>query len=287
MLQKRLATAAIGIPILVLLFILNYYLRHTMGRADNLPLLAMTILIAGASAWEAGGIIKSRLAGVSPWNAAYAAVILPFVVHAMLLPGGNTGPGLLIDSLGSTIAVMLLFLGIWADIERLRGAGVLGSLYMLLWGAYIGLATTALLLIAYTPLHEVGVLFAFAGVFTCDTAAYFGGQQLGGPPMAPKISPKKTFSGASCGLAGAVLLAVLFYYIAPPLHDLGLMNLVWLGAGIGIFGQLGDLLESAFKRWGAVKDSGQIMPGHGGFLDRFDSLFLAAPLIYGLLLVLH
>ena len=279
MLRQRVLTSANGLPILALLLWLDYDLRQ-LGRQDYLPLLALVIVIAGASAWEAGSIIHARISCVSPWNAVYAAVILPFMTHAILLPGGNSGPGLLIDSLGATVAVMLLFLGIWSDIERERANGIRGNIYVLLWGAYLGIAATALLLIGCnTSLHEVGVVLVFASIFACDTSAYFGGKLIGGPLMAPKISPHKTFTGSVCGLAGAVLMAVLFHVLAQ--IDWWVL---WIGFSIGIFGQLGDLVESAFKRWGDVKDSSQIIPGHGGFLDRFDSLFLAAPVAYVLLL---
>jgi len=152
-----------------------------------------------------------------------------------------------------------------------------------------------LLLLVQTPPHEMAVFYVFATCFGLDTAAYFAGRRFGGPSFAPKISPNKTMGGAIGGLCGVVVLALIFKGIHLSLGDasshlwwnigaqLNAGELVMLGLSLGVVGQLGDLLESAFKRWGQVKDSGSLLLGHGGFLDRFDSLFLAAPLCYLLL----
>jgi phosphatidate cytidylyltransferase len=294
MLRQRLAAAALGLPMLFLILWLNWFLRSA-GRTDDLPLLAMVLLIAGASGLEVSKVVRRRFPAAHPLNGLYAALILPFFVHAIspAIATGYGSPGLLIDSLGGVGAVMLLGINIYTDIEHRKRTGIMENLIVLAGGLYLGASLSCLLLLARTPLHEIAVGFVFVLVFGLDTAAYFGGKHFGGCPLAPKISPKKTVSGSVCGLLATIALAFLFQGAtdsAPAAWNLGMhlpwTALLWMGASAGILGQAGDLVESAFKRWGGVKDSGSLIPGHGGFLDRFDSLFLAAPACY-LLLVLY
>ena len=131
------------------------------------------------------------------------------------------------------------------------------------------------MLLGETPLHELAVGMLFLGVFTLDTAAYFGGRNIGGPKLAPRISPNKTWSGAIIGLLASIVIITLLYYVPtiPGIISLRSVVPIWglllIGVAIGIFGQLGDLLESALKRWVKVKDSGEVIPGHGGFSRSF------------------
>lgn len=315
MLRKRLVAAALGLPMLFVLLWLNWYLRTQVNahhfawlmpiRPDDLPLFTVVLIIATASGWEISRVVRQRFPQTSKWNGIYAATMLLFIVHAIRLASlDNATPtipvsslGLLIDSLGSTATVMLLFLGVWSDVEQRGREGLLENLYVVLGGLYLGTSLAAVLLLGQTPLHEVAVAFLFVLVFGMDTAAYFGGKQLGGPKLAPRISPSKTIAGALCGVAAAMLLACVFKLFPSlpatlpvdkvPWWHLGghvsWFRLCWLSFSIAFFGQLGDLVESVFKRWGGVKDSGAVIPGHGGFLDRFDSLFLSAPVCYLLL----
>ncbi|MFT9417890.1 phosphatidate cytidylyltransferase [Acetobacter sp.] len=118
------------------------------------------------------------------------------------------------------------------------------------------------------------VLFVVAVVVASDTSAYMAGRLIGGPKLAPRISPGKTRSGALGGFVGAVLMGGGIALLS----GLGSvkMALVW-GGILGVSAQLGDLAESAMKRALGVKDSGTLLPGHGGLLDRFDGLVMAAP----------
>ena len=312
MLRQRLVAAALGLPMLFVLLWLNWLLRTQVSahylpwltsiRPDDLPLLAIVLIIAGASGWEISRVVRQRFSQTGKWNGVYAATALIFIVHAIRLASlDNTAPaipvsslGLLIDSIGSTAAIMLLFLAVWSDIEQRGREGLMENVYVVLGGLYLGTTLSAVLLLAQLPMHEVAIAFLLVIVFGMDTAAYFGGKHFGGAKLVPHISPNKTVAGAVCGLAAALVLAFAFKLL--PIHagthasswwDLGAhvswLRLLWLGFSIGVFGQLGDLVESIFKRWGGVKDSGSVIPGHGGFLDRFDSLFLAAPVCYLLL----
>jgi phosphatidate cytidylyltransferase len=120
------------------------------------------------------------------------------------------------------------------------------------------------------------VLFTLTLVWAGDTFAYFIGRWFGRIRMAPELSPKKTWEGAAANLLGSLLVGVLF---ARWLHFEASQMLVMAGlANIG--GQAGDLIESAYKRSAGVKDSGALLPGHGGMLDRIDALILVAPVVW-------
>jgi CDP-diglyceride synthetase len=294
MLKQRLIAAALGLPMLFVLLWLNWFLRN-QGSTDDLPILGIVLLIAGASGWEVSRVVRHRFPYASSVNGLYAALIIPFIVHAVrMLPTSHglapvSSLGLLIDSLGATACMMMLFLGAWGDVEHRGWTGVRENVVVVLAGLYLGVTTSILLLLGETRWHELALAFLFVGVFGLDTAAYFAGKYIGGPQIAPHVSPKKTLTGSVAGLMAAMLLALVFLGIpGVPGGDALYARVQWwefavLGLAIGVFGQIGDLMESAFKRWGGVKDAGFVIPGHGGFLDRFDSLFLAAPVFFLLL----
>jgi phosphatidate cytidylyltransferase len=112
-------------------------------------------------------------------------------------------------------------------------------------------------------------------MWTCDTFAYASGRLFGKHKLAPQISPKKTWEGA---IGGTIFTVALVVWLGPWAFHTGLVANILLGVLLSISGQTGDLLESAIKRWSGTKDSSHFFPGHGGVLDRLDSLFLAGPL---------
>jgi phosphatidate cytidylyltransferase len=122
------------------------------------------------------------------------------------------------------------------------------------------------------------IAMIFASIWICDTAAYFGGLALGKHKLFERVSPKKTWEGAAFGFvfAAATMVAAKFLFV----EYLRLSDAIVLGICIGLFGQIGDLVESRFKRDAEVKDSSAIIPGHGGVYDRFDSLVFVAPILY-------
>lgn len=122
------------------------------------------------------------------------------------------------------------------------------------------------------------LLLAILGVYAADTAAYFVGRQVGRHRMAPSISPGKTWEGAAGGLAGAVIVAVLAGSLTP--LELEVWQAAVTGVILGTVSPAGDLFESKVKRWAGVKDSGVIFPGHGGMLDRLDSLLPCFIVLY-------
>lgn len=121
------------------------------------------------------------------------------------------------------------------------------------------------------------VIFIFILIWTCDTMAYFGGKFFGKHKLS-EISPKKTWEGSIIGFIFTVIASCLFYYFSG--GKIALLHALALGVIIGIFSQVGDLFESLFKRKLNVKDSSHIIPGHGGVLDRFDSLIFVTPLVF-------
>ena len=121
----------------------------------------------------------------------------------------------------------------------------------------------------------VAVMFLFAIVWTTDIVAYFLGRLIGGPKLLPRVSPKKTWSGAISGLAAAVLVAVAVAALA---GLSGLISIALVAAILSIVAQAGDLFESQLKRRFGAKDSSHLIPGHGGLMDRLDGFVFAAAL---------
>lgn len=125
--------------------------------------------------------------------------------------------------------------------------------------------------------YNVMLWLVFVTAFITDTFAYFSGYLFGKHKLWPEISPKKTIEGAIGGVAGSIVISALFgYFMAPDL----LIHYIIIGFIGSIAGQAGDLIASAFKRRIGIKDFGELIPGHGGILDRFDSILLTGPIIY-------
>jgi phosphatidate cytidylyltransferase len=117
----------------------------------------------------------------------------------------------------------------------------------------------------------VAILFLFALVWGTDIAAYFAGRAIGGPKLWPAVSPKKTWSGTVAGWVGAAIVGAIFLRFTTAGPDLP-----WISAALSLASQIGDITESAIKRRMGVKDSSNLIPGHGGLLDRFDGMLGAA-----------
>lgn len=122
------------------------------------------------------------------------------------------------------------------------------------------------------------ILFTLALIWAGDTLAYFVGRFTGRVQMAPALSPKKTWEGAIANVVGSLIVA----WVASRWMETDITALLIIAAAANIAGQMGDLIESSYKRGAGVKDSGTIVPGHGGALDRIDSLILAAPVVWAL-----
>ncbi|MFQ6027339.1 MAG: phosphatidate cytidylyltransferase [Dehalococcoidia bacterium] len=180
---------------------------------------------------------------------------------------------------GSFIALLWL-------IAFYRGGNPLQAAVYLVGGPiYVGfLLSHALTLRELDPLTDLDrnwLLFALLVTFATDTGAFFTGRSIGRHPLVPNISPNKTWEGAVGGFLAAIVAALLldqFFTLGLPRWQPPL-----IGATVGVVAQWGDLLESKLKRISQVKDAGSLIPGHGGMLDRLDSILLAIPAVYYLL----
>ena len=159
---------------------------------------------------------------------------------------------------------------------------------------YIGLSLTTIPLIAQQEDGPALLVFLFFAVWSGDVAALYVGRSLGKHKLAPAVSPNKTWEGSIASIIGSMAITGLLLYLAVTLQQHGIETLHypgpiahWLGLSIvlNIAAQIGDLVESAIKRGAAVKDSGTLLPGHGGVLDRIDALLLAAPVLWYALLI--
>jgi phosphatidate cytidylyltransferase len=176
------------------------------------------------------------------------------------------------------LSLSILFMGTSKDlssaIPRL-GITVLGILY-------VGFLLSHVSLIRLMPEGKEWVLLLIATVWAGDISAFLSGSFFGRHKLYPKISPNKTFEGLAGAIAGSIIAAVAFAQLFIP--RLGTGSCILMGLGLGIFGQLGDFTESMLKRSAHVKDSGSLIPGHGGMLDRLDSFLFTAPFLHYALL---
>nr|MBN2277086.1 phosphatidate cytidylyltransferase [candidate division Zixibacteria bacterium] len=151
----------------------------------------------------------------------------------------------------------------------------------LIWGVvYLGGLYPFVYHVRYVSPDKGGdwLLFLFGTLWLSDTLAMFIGKALGKRKLAPTVSPNKTVSGFVGGLSGGLIVALIMYFWRLP--EIPIFQLCLAGVLISMIGQLGDLVESCWKRAVGIKDSSAIIPGHGGILDRFDSLLFAAPALY-------
>lgn len=253
MLWQRVLSALAGIPLIILAV---WY--------GGLPLLALTGIIVLLGLREMTEMLERLGLKPSVWLAMAGGLIL--IGGAYLYKDGYPGPTITIIMFMHLLATVVLY----PRYTLLDGAGTLmGTLYVGLLSYFYLLRTL--------PDGWIWLIFMLAGTWASDTAAYFVGRALGRRRIAPVLSPKKTLEGALGGLLGSVLVGWLFAYIYP---FLPLPQMLLLGLLVGAAAEVGDLLESAFKRQAGIKDSSKLIPGHGGILDRFDSALFTAPLVY-------
>lgn len=176
-------------------------------------------------------------------------------------------------SLGLTFAFFFSAVVLILRYPNLSFRDYLYGLFVPIYGAW----TAIHLMILYNSDRGlVLLLYFFIAIWLCDTGAYFAGRFFGRRKLAPELSPNKTMEGAVGGLVLAALAGLLFQLLVPVFTSASLAILYSVIFALG--GILGDLFESFLKRYCCVKDSGCVLPGHGGFLDRFDSILFTAPL---------
>lgn len=265
--KQRVVTSLWGLPLLL------------VGIWFNTPWFPLLILLIAAIV-VLGALEFYRLAvlaGGQPLTYFGLVLALSFVANARF------GDAYSIPLL--TLAVTLPLL--WLLVRSLRHLNL--SVVVADWSwTLMGILYVGWTLSRFVALRELDqgrgwVMFALFSTFACDTAAFFVGRAWGRHFLAPTISPKKTWEGAIAGLVGAIAVALIIGVILMAVDmalPLGFGHLAIIGALIGAFAQLGDLYESRLKRRAGVKDSGSKIPGHGGILDRFDSVIFSGVVVY-------
>lgn len=272
-LARRIGFAAAAIPLVLLVV---WY--------GGLPLAVLIAAVAALGAGELyalaerGGTRPARVLGM------VTAATMPVLTYlALARPDVE-------DTLAAAglyaAALWLLLLLTWTLAARSPSDRPLSAAAVTLLGvAYAGALPAALLVIRHAaqPTRSWAglwlVSFPLVVTWVCDTAAMFGGRTFGGPKLSPVVSPGKTRSGAIAGVVGALAVAPLFSEWLFPRAGLvlSLGQALAIAGVLSVVGQVGDLAESLFKREAGVKDSSHLLPGHGGILDRLDSLYFVVP----------
>ena len=272
-LGRRLAVAALGIPLAV-----------AVTLAGGLPFAIGLGLVAGVAVWEIGQMLNARadrflyLPGMS-----FAAAI-PVIVLVL-------GSGAAWALLGVMLIVVtgVASLSLAPDQRPFQTAAltIMAALYV---GGLLSFGVP--LREAFSTEAVEGTAFFFLPVaitWLADTGAYFGGRTFGRRKLAPRVSPNKTVEGGVAGIVAAIVGAFAYGYLLLPdlAAAVGPKGLLGLGLVVGVAAAIGDLAESALKRECGVKDSSGLLPGHGGMLDRLDSLLWTIPAAYAFLALLR
>lgn len=275
--MKRIVTAIVLIPVVLLLVFLPPHWQ---------PLFtAMTALVAALAAWEFLALAHHMYAK-PPRIATVIAILVLFL-------SAHEWPDQLAPILGILCLLLLLYCTFLVPIQQVLPSAAT-SVFCLFYAGFTLLSVPALRQQANGPSLVVFLLFV---VWAGDSTALYVGRTWGKHKLAPSISPNKTWEGSVGSILGSVLVAWGLIALSDALAGwnsavLSFSDgslLYWLGLAVivNIAGQVGDLAESALKRSAGVKDSGNLLPGHGGVLDRVDALLLAAPVLWYAQLVHH
>lgn len=264
-------------------------------RAASMPLSAMRLRVLSALVLAIPALVVVYL-GPPIYDIAFGAVALIMVLEWDRLCGAerrDTATWVLAITILAVIALSLAgqhAAALWSTAAGFaalyavaRGLDRKAPLLEACGALYIGIPLVALLWLRDDPAYGlVSIYWLLAVVWVTDTAAFLVGRTVGGPKLLPSVSPNKTWSGFFGGVVGAMivsLVAALWYGASTPLV------LLPAGALLSLVAQAGDLLESKVKRHQHVKDSGELIPGHGGLFDRVDALLAAAPALAAVYLV--
>jgi len=266
--MKRILTAIVGLPILL-------YTVWSPTPYFFVALIAIAVVLALAEFYSLASKIGAKPQALAGYAAALV-VVASFVYDE---------PRLAIAAL-SALVIGSLAAAVFKPDEVKESllsvsASVFGVIYVsLLAGCLAGVRMIPDTFAGLGGTHFSSKLITtfFAIVMMTDTGAYYTGRTIGRHKLAPRISPGKTIEGSAGGFVAAVAAGLLCRLIF--FHELPISHALLLASAIGALGQIGDLAESMLKRSANVKDSGKLLPGHGGVLDRIDSILFCAPLLY-------
>lgn len=254
----RTLTILVGMPIILACV---YY--------GGIPFLVLVLLLAIIAINEFYNLMMKK--GLFPAYYVGNLITVFFIVFAYYALKRNWEPAhsAILTLAAATAMISGIFLKREKDTIVDIAVTILGIIY-------VGWFMSYLLFIRNLTEHGGYLFFLLFTVWAMDIAAYLAGMVFGRTPLVPSISPKKTWEGAIAGFVVCLLASSIFSWIA----QLEVWHALILGALIGIFGQISDLIESLIKREAGAKDSSELVPGHGGVLDRIDSFVLTAPLMY-------
>ena len=270
-LGKRLIVAAVGIPALVFII-----------REGDWWLYIFCILVSVLGSWELAAMLLGKQIEIGKQLATVLAILLvsmfqfsqQIFINSQSFSSGEAGLLFIFIMFVIVAYLKMAKFGVENYTTRLSLA-ILTAIYPAFFISF-----SILIHRDFGPDGWIILLFVFVNTWIADTFAYGFGRWLGKRKLAPIISPKKTWVGFFASFLGGAFTAFLFYVAMP---DLKIERLIALSLAATLFGQVGDLIESAIKRDCGVKDSSNLIPGHGGVLDRFDSLMMALPAVYFLL----
>ncbi|GAB6098863.1 phosphatidate cytidylyltransferase [Halanaerocella petrolearia] len=255
MLTKRVLSAIIGIPLLVLIF-----------QVGSWAVLGLNLVVVALGLKEYYKLVANK--GVASNQT--LGILLGWLLSIIIYFNFS------LTKLMALFILGLLVILLKQVLVELDQSAILTTATTYFGVFYIAGLLSYLLLLYNLEFGPILVWLPILATWMTDTGAYFTGLNFGQHALAPKISPNKTIEGALGGLVGSVLVTLIFSIYLNFNIFLGII----LGLLIGVIGQLGDLCESVFKRDANVKDSGDLIPGHGGLLDRIDSLLLVLPVVY-------
>ncbi|MFI5253519.1 MAG: phosphatidate cytidylyltransferase [Bacteroidota bacterium] len=299
---QRIITAAIAIPIILFICMQGgwfFFIFIALASAFALKEFYSLVQTKGAKPMVTLGVISGVFV-----NCSFYVTKLHIMIAGLLGVSGVPFP----TSAQFLLITLLISIAVFGLVELFRNNGsailnlsttIMGVLYIpLFFGAFIGIRelfipldfpmmrffpnpnfeTSVLNIETAYRWGGVTVISIFAIIWICDSAAYYGGMLTGKHKLFPRVSPNKSWEGAMFGFIFAIGTAVAAKALVLPYLNYG--EAIVIGIIVGTIGQMGDLVESLIKRDAGVKDSSNLIPGHGGVLDRFDSLLFVAPIVY-------
>lgn len=254
----RIISGVVGLPILIILVLLGgVYLKLSVAVISVIGMYEFYLAVSSSKK-----ILPIHYIG-----------FISAVVYICFIDLG-------INNFFSLILISTLILLLIMQVFMHKTINIIDTAVTLFAVIYISFMFANIYLLRISPLGKYIVWLPFICAWSCDTGAYFTGMAFGRHKLAPILSPKKTIEGAVGGILFAGIGCAIFGYIFSELFDgFGLMCLI-IGLVGSVFAQLGDLAASSIKRYTGIKDFGNIMPGHGGVVDRFDSVIFTSAVVY-------